>query len=262
MSYKDFLPSATNDQKARLDVILADLYEGTDFFSAIVELKTGTFLNVSPSFESLTGYPLKKIEKNGIGFFTELVHPEDCLHAIAVQANAIKNMNKTDLLTSTNQVFEIEARIKHKNGEYLNSVSLIAILAIGPDFLIEKTLGCLYFLSDDFDRNNTVKQALIVKLREATHLYKCIFPLPLLKTVPDSLLPSIATQINPPHILTAKEKAVLMHIANGLSSKQIADTLHISENTVESHRKNMLKKYDSKNIAELVKKLSKLYWLE
>lgn len=50
-----------------------------------------------------------------------------------------------------------------------------------------------------------------------------------------------------------REKEIVGRLADGLSSKQIADKLFISESTVIVHRKNMLKKSNSKNIAELVR---------
>lgn len=42
-------------------------------------------------------------------------------------------------------------------------------------------------------------------------------------------------------------------IAEGLSSKSIAKTLFISENTVETHRRNMLRKAGVNNTAALLK---------
>lgn len=54
--------------------------------------------------------------------------------------------------------------------------------------------------------------------------------------------------------ITPREKEVLELVAEGLSTKQIADRLSISIRTVESHRINMLKKFQVSNSAELVKK--------
>lgn len=53
-------------------------------------------------------------------------------------------------------------------------------------------------------------------------------------------------------VLSQQERRVLAYIADGLSSKQIAWKLKIAENTVMNHRKNMLKKTNTKNVAELV----------
>lgn len=58
--------------------------------------------------------------------------------------------------------------------------------------------------------------------------------------------------------ITAREKEVLELVANGFSTKQIADKLKISIRTVESHRINMLKKMKVNNSAELIKKAVEL----
>jgi len=54
--------------------------------------------------------------------------------------------------------------------------------------------------------------------------------------------------------ITPREKEVLELVAEGFSTKQIADKLGISIRTVESHRINMLKKLDVSNTAELIRK--------
>ena len=54
--------------------------------------------------------------------------------------------------------------------------------------------------------------------------------------------------------LTPREKEVLELVAQGHSTKQIADKLGIGARTVESHRVNMLKKMKVNNTAELVRK--------
>jgi len=53
-------------------------------------------------------------------------------------------------------------------------------------------------------------------------------------------------------LLSLRERNVLECIADGLSSKQIAFKLKISENTVANHRKSILTKTNTKNVAELV----------
>ena len=54
--------------------------------------------------------------------------------------------------------------------------------------------------------------------------------------------------------LTQTEKRILDLVGRGLSSVQIGFNLDISAHTVETHRKNLLMKFDARNAAELVKK--------
>lgn len=56
-----------------------------------------------------------------------------------------------------------------------------------------------------------------------------------------------------PSPLTKREKEVVILIAEGLSSKEIAERLFISVKTVETHRANIMEKLGLKSIAEVVR---------
>lgn len=53
--------------------------------------------------------------------------------------------------------------------------------------------------------------------------------------------------------VTRREKEILQQAAKGLTTQQIADTLFISPHTVESHRKNLMEKFEVKNLASAIK---------
>jgi DNA-binding CsgD family transcriptional regulator len=53
--------------------------------------------------------------------------------------------------------------------------------------------------------------------------------------------------------LTKKEKMIANMILDGLNSQEIANELNIAKNTVNTHRKNILKKLNAKNTVELMK---------
>ena len=54
-------------------------------------------------------------------------------------------------------------------------------------------------------------------------------------------------------ILSKREKEILSLIANGKTSKDIAEKLFIAKTTVDTHRKNMIRKLDLSTGSELVK---------
>ncbi len=51
--------------------------------------------------------------------------------------------------------------------------------------------------------------------------------------------------------LTAREREVLILVAQGRSTREIAGLLHISPNTVDVHRAHMMQKLDLHNVAEI-----------
>lgn len=62
--------------------------------------------------------------------------------------------------------------------------------------------------------------------------------------------------------LSRREKEILAHIADEKTTNQIAETLGLSINTVESHRHNLFLKFDVKNSIGLIKKAFEREMLE
>ena len=54
-------------------------------------------------------------------------------------------------------------------------------------------------------------------------------------------------------ILSAREREVLQLVSEGKSSSQIASTLHLSDRTIETHRRRIMDKLGMRSIAELTK---------
>ncbi len=54
--------------------------------------------------------------------------------------------------------------------------------------------------------------------------------------------------------LSAREKAVLTHLASGLGYKEISEEMGIAIDTVRKHLQNAYRKLDAKNSAEAVAK--------
>ncbi len=77
--------------------------------------------------------------------------------------------------------------------------------------------------------------------------------------VTQSMLDSITTNTGRPRegsgfpSLTSREREVLQRIAEGLGNKEIAQALHISPRTVESHRASLMKKLGVHKASSLVR---------
>ena len=57
-------------------------------------------------------------------------------------------------------------------------------------------------------------------------------------------------------ILTSREKEIVAFLKNGKQNKEIAELLFLSEFTVKTHRQNIMRKLEVRNVAELIKKFS------
>ena len=68
-----------------------------------------------------------------------------------------------------------------------------------------------------------------------------------------SVLASLALEKDEPEILTRREKEILKLVAEGKKTREIAEVLYISPNTVRRHRSNVMEKLKIKRLADLVK---------
>jgi DNA-binding NarL/FixJ family response regulator len=71
---------------------------------------------------------------------------------------------------------------------------------------------------------------------------------------PISEKPKLTNQNDNPFDLTSKELQILELILSGLTNKQISEKLENSKRTVETHRFNLMRKMDVKNLIDLSKK--------
>jgi len=70
-------------------------------------------------------------------------------------------------------------------------------------------------------------------------------------TIANDIIPQKQTTQNT--ILSTREIEIVQLIANGLSSNEIADKLFLSPKTIETHRTNIMRKLDIRNVVGLVK---------
>lgn len=68
------------------------------------------------------------------------------------------------------------------------------------------------------------------------------------------------TQTGAP-VITRREKEVLELIADGMTNNEIARQLFISTTTVDTHRKNLLTKFEAKNTASLIRIAAQLKFI-
>lgn len=62
-------------------------------------------------------------------------------------------------------------------------------------------------------------------------------------------------------VLTRREKEVLELIAEGMTNGEIAAKLFVSVTTVDTHRKNLLAKFNAKNVASMIKAAAQMQFI-
>jgi len=151
----------------------------------------------------------------------------------------IRFLQSRPIETHRNLIFSYNFRVKHVDGGYVSLLQRGSYITSRETGLPLYSLGMVTDITP-FKRDTLIYHTIETMeyaggtLTKSTVESNCFFP------------------NEEDRLLSKQERHVLGYMADGLSSKQIAWKLKISENTVSNHRKNMLRKTNTKNVAELV----------
>ncbi|MDD5570940.1 MAG: LuxR C-terminal-related transcriptional regulator [Bacteroidales bacterium] len=168
-------------------------------------------------FTNILGFSPEEIITMGIDYPANYYHIDDYK-----KLNEIIDYFKNDKGESHSTLF----RVKNAKGEILKLYTTRTLFKRKPDGTPWLVLAISVNLSTPVDTGAQIEELLKENIRLKNQL--------LIKS------------------LTAREEEVLKLIVQGLSNKEIAVNLFISVNTVDTHRKNLLRKLNAKNVAALV----------
>lgn len=183
----------------------------------IVDLKTMKTIWTNYSHVKFVGYKESEVKKDPFKFFMQNTNRED-KRAIQDTIEEFKDSKGKD--------FDFMTRQKHKNGKWLWVYSNISPYKKNPNGTPSQLVCSSYNLTGQLSGENNLEKLLTEKLRYINQLRL------------DSL--------------TEREKQVVKLIANGYTNKEISKELKITNQTTETHRKNIMKKLRIKNLALLV----------
>lgn len=189
---------------------------------------------VSREVEDIIGY--KQSEFN-LPFMCERIHPDDLAYFIAFGNKIIDFYSQLKLEQLMKYKLRYDVRYRKKNGEYARLLYQGIITKHDEVGGIVKSLGIHTDISYIKKESKPVLSFLGIG-NEPSYI-------------------DVDPQINFKHSkqnLTTREKEVLHLLIEGKLSKQISDILHITKQTVDTHRKNMLHKNNLNNSNELVSK--------
>ena len=162
----------------------------------------------------------------------ELIHPDDIAEKKAWELQFLTFMNTLPQEQKSDYYLQHYLRMRDARGNFLTIRHRIFYLDFDADGNVQLTL-CLYTVASQ----NTGVTGIIHSL--------------------DDRLVS-QSSFNIQGLLSMREREILAHICSGKSSKQIADHLNISNNTVNNHRQNILRKLQCQNTTEAIVVAGKL----
>lgn len=208
-------------------------------------LGKGSVIYLSRQFEEITGYPCRQFVTEGLPFWFFVIHPAD-MQGVVNTITAAQH----ELLTGNPHPatpLKLEYRITRKDGRviWLREYKQIVSFRDGKK---DHVLGCLREITVEKAAEQAAINALLARDRAANGLLDVAVAYRL-----DANETARRNGTSGSTLVSKRERQVLRLVASGFSSKQIADNLAISENTVETHRRNLLKKFKVNNSTALVK---------
>ena len=186
-----------------------------------------------------------------------LFHSEKGMQICAEAANGYDAIRKAEKFKPDITILDIG--MPEMNGlEALRKIRVVCpktqvlILSMHhSDFLLAESLKAgakAYVLKDDAGD-------CLVTAVNALRNHKKYFSPGIRKSKPPKSFPDISTSdvISSHSRLTTREREIVRYIAEGLTSKEVAETLGITIKTVESHRTRIMRKLGVHSVVELVR---------
>lgn len=173
----------------------------------------------------------KKMNSSDEDIIYNRIHPEDLVEKRMLEYEFFQYVDKQDKDEKLKYVATCQIRIRNNRNEYIRIHNTTQILHSSPNGKIWLIL-CGYDLSPE--QNPSIGISPKIVNNETGEIM------------------ALSLGKKRIHILTEREKEVLVLIREGKPSKQIADMLGISINTVNRHRQNILEKLSVGNSVEAV----------
>lgn len=204
----------------------------------LLDFRTKEYPLVSRSSRQVMGHPNEAFYEGGLAFV--LHHNADftLLNNIIFPNEVSFLANQTDQDLAQFR-FSKTYRFKDKNGEHRVLLQRHTIIGNTDRSAPTAIFGFAW------DITNQVKKGKLIHQIEQFNTEEGIWkPVLSHEYFPD---------IDPDKLLSKREIEILKWAVEGYSSKQIADKLCLSFNTVNTHRRNMLRKTNSQNSMELLR---------
>ncbi|HEX8528862.1 MAG TPA: LuxR C-terminal-related transcriptional regulator [Cytophagales bacterium] len=214
------------------DAVFAPMLHLGPCLTWVLDVRTGRYCFVSNNVSRLLGYPASAFTEGGISFLQAIIHPADAPHAWRHTKSVWESILALQPGKRKGYQFNRHYRVRKADRSYVRLLEQSTVLHTDSQGNITHVLGVCTDISGCM--GSPVTAALSPE------------------DAPLRMGPAAADPFSLPGQLSKREQEIVRLIAAGLSSKQIAEKLFISLNTVNTHRKKMIEKTHSKNTGGLV----------
>lgn len=217
-----------------------DIFHVGDCFYLIFNTQKAEMEYVDPKVTSLLGY---EPEEFNLNLVMESIHAEDLPYYFHYEKSAIRFFTGLEPSVILKYKFSYDYRIKTKDGEYKRFLQQIVPIYYFPDGGA-RTIGIFTDISH-LNVQGIPKLSFIGMKGEPSYY--------------NMHLQEEFKLSN--HNFTKREFQILNEVVKGVSSKEISEKLHISLLTVQTHRKNILKKSACASLQGLITKSIREGWV-
>ncbi len=210
---------------------------------SVFDLFKREHIYISSGFESQLGWNLEAAETEGIAYMDRRIHPDDLMRLVE-NGNYFLRMafHEIDSKEWKNYKMINDYRVLNAQDEYIRVVE--QHLCLQEDKRGRYWLD-LSILDISPDKDITIPSRCRLMNFKTGELFE----------LPENSMKREESK------LSSREREVLQLIAVGMASKQIADKLYISVNTVNTHRQRIIEKLNVSNTAEAIHFASSVGWL-
>ena len=215
---------------------VANLFSAGSFYYYIMNFDTMQMDHVDTRIQSVLGIDPKDWSLDRV---FDLVHPEDLKHMHRKEAAAVDfilNRIPTEDILKYKVVYVI--RLRHADGSYRTILQQSKTLTVSEDGKVQQVLG----IHTDVSYLNMPVDNKISFIGDGRPSFYAI-------PTEDDYTPE---HYDYSTLFTSREKEILSNIAKGKTFGEIAGILNLSPHTINTHKKNILRKTDCKNTTELI----------
>jgi DNA-binding CsgD family transcriptional regulator len=206
----------------------------------VIDYTKRRHVGISGPLKEMIGYVPRDIMDNGLDFVIDIFQKDDFkVFNESIFTHIIEKLKEIPQQNHNDFLFSFNYRMKSPNGKWMHLYQQTCYVADPITKLPLYNIGIVTDISP-IKNNNTMVFSVDQKNNAQNFLHAKNLTTEYFYPDPEESK------------LSKREREVLGWLAEGYSSKQIAGKLYLSEKTIIIHRKNMLKKTNTKNIAELI----------
>jgi DNA-binding CsgD family transcriptional regulator len=235
------LSTTSPEPEQELSKKLQAFFQVGDYYYFVFNSVNASFEYLSPEVEKVLGYRVDQVD---VPFVLSVMHPHDQPYFLNFENKAREFFTNLNVAQLPNYKMRYDFRLRCSDGRYIRLLQQTAALHWDEEGNVQRILGVHTDITHIKEHGAPVLSFIGLD-GEPSYInvdVTRIFP------VPNDLL-------------SRREKEVLGLLIDGKTSAEIAQGLGISEATVHTHRKNMLRKGGVSNSSQLIAKAIREGWV-